>query len=77
MIADQFRRFIFVAVIENRSVVARENEQGPIVDDELLKYLQQRTDNPVRLHNGIAARAHRAFSFESRVGESRNMDVVE
>ena len=71
-----FNRIIFVAVVEDWSIVRTKNDQRVFGEPEPFDGLCQFTHTPVELQDAITARAKFGFSLESFVRDTRNMDVL-
>ena len=76
VVSDKLSGGIRVAVVQHRSVVAGEDDDGVVPYSGLLEGVENLTDAVVKLQDGLAPEAHRALAAESLVGHARHMHVV-
>ena len=76
VIACQFGSTVFVTVIQNRPVIAGEDNQCLFQQAFFLQVGKQFADTPVCLNDGIATRPHRCFAHKSLVGSTRDVRFV-
>ena len=77
MIACQFGSTVFVTVIQNRPVIAGEDNQCLFQQAFFLQVGKQFADTPVCLNDGIATRPHRCFAHKALVGSTRYVRFVQ
>ena len=77
MRAQLRHRVILVAVVDDRAVVAGEDDERAIGELQAIERGQDLADAPVHLRDDVAARAHPRLAAEARVRHARHMDVVE
>src|SRR5690606_26303851 len=67
VVAQLLTRLVLVTVINDRTVVAGENDEGPPRQIVSFERREQFTHAPVELQNRIPARTHAALSREARM----------
>ena len=76
MAVEEFFCAVGIAVVNHRTIVAREDDEGVLAQSGLFKGGHDLADSPVELHDGIAAQAHFVFTTETLVGEAWHVDIV-
>ena len=70
------RGLVLVAVINDRPVVAGEQNQRVIGQVVLVQRLQNLAHTPIQFRDGIPARPHRRLADEALVRDARHVDIV-
>ena len=71
-----FDRVVFVAVVDNRSVVARQNDQRIVGQAELIECFENLPGAPIEFRDRVAARAHLGCAAKTRMRHTRHVDIV-
>jgi len=76
VVAQQFYGLVTVAVIDDRAVVAGEDDQGIFGKSQPVKGFQDLAHRPVKLGDGIPAGSHSGHAPETGVGNPGHVDVM-
>ena len=76
MVAQLFKRFIRIAVIHHRTIIARHDNQGILCKSQFIQGLQQFTHAPIELGNRISPQSHRALPPKAVMRETRHMNII-
>ena len=76
VLAHEFLCLVLIAVVQHRTVVAGQYDDGVFHKSLLLQGAHYLAYAPVELYYGIAAQSHLAGAAESLMWESRHMHIV-
>ena len=76
VVAELLDGVVAIAVVDDRAVVAGEDDQRVLGQPALVERLEHLADRPVELDDRVAPRAHPALAGEPRVRHARDVDVV-
>ena len=65
--------FIIISIIQHRAIITGQDDHGIFVNAQLFQFVQNLTNRPINLQDGITAQAQSAFSSEHGGRHARDM----
>ena len=77
MLTQFFDRIITIPIVDDRAVVAREQDQRIAGELQAVERREDLADGPIELCDGVATRPHGRRAHEARVRQARHVRIVQ